>query len=243
MRKRVSLILVAIVSVILTAVMLGEDQRMTVTVTVSPDSTTKTSNTRPTTSAPANVTRRRSRWQLSAEQQAQALEYLKEKEPAQYKQVLELRKSNPRQYAARLRSTWWWMRRIKDMPPEVQQAYTVRRDAFVTIWRLTKQMRESDSADEKRQLSKQLLELVRKNFDAGQIVSEYQLEKLAQRIKKMREDLRKRAEDRDRLIMEEYHRYLAASTQPAPPMRRPWYGMPARPTTRPADKSTTRPVK
>jgi len=243
MRKRTYFILVSLVSAILTAVMLGDDKNVTVTVTVSPDPTTKAGSTRPSKNAPTSQARRRSRWQLSAEQQAQALEYLKEKEPARYEQVLELRKSNPKQYTARLRSTWWWMQRIKDMPLKVQQAYTLRRDAYVNIWRLVNKLRESDSADEKSRLSKQLLKQVRENFDAGQIVSEYQLGKLAERIVKMRQDLRKRAEDRDSLIMEEYQRRLAASTQPAAPTRRSWHGgRPVQPKTRPADKSTTRPA-
>jgi hypothetical protein len=147
--------------------------------------------------------RRRS---LSDEQEKEVLEYLKTKRPEIYKQVLADREKDPRRYRWTLRSMWFFISRLKHLPEKVGRAEETRQVTHLQMWRLAIQLHGTKDAAARAELERQMLELADDNFAAEQIVREYRLTELAEQIKRIKAELKERAQDRKVIVREKVER-------------------------------------
>lgn len=152
---------------------------------------------------------------LSDEQEAELLEVLREHQPGHYRQLTELRDSDPRRYRSALMSAWRWYQRWKVLPEEVQEASNAARNARITVFRIMRELRDTADPQARRQLLRELREAVRQEFQAEQIVREYRLEQLEAELERLREELKHHRENAEELIEERVERYVEVSARRA----------------------------
>ncbi len=175
---------------------------------------------------------------LTEQQEKETLAFLREHFPDYYRKVIKLKKENPQSYYRMLRSRWWFLRSLKQKPERVREAYIEQYKSTTHIWRIVRKYRNAKGAEAKKKLEASLQEEVTKLFDAEQIIREYRLAQLEERLKQLREEHRRRARDRDKIIperVEQYKKTAAARQQSSSPRRR-------KPTTKPAKAPDTQPV-
>ncbi len=162
----------------------------------------------------------RARWgwgrRLTAEQQAKALEFLKETRPEHYERLLTLREDNPRGYHRALRMA----HRLMKLPSELRQARMQMWDARIGIWKRIRQIRAAEDASEKEKLKEQLRRDVAEHFEAEQRQMERRLAHLEEQIGRMRQELKDRQEQREQIISERLERWLERLARPPGPRSR-----------------------
>ncbi len=137
---------------------------------------------------------------VSKEDEEKLLATLKEKRPEQYERLMQLKKTDERRYRWAIRSLSRWYRALDDMPEEVRNAEIARYDTRLKIWKLSRQIRETTDAEDKAKLTGEMREAAASLFDAEQVVREYHLQQLEQRVKELKAELTSRKEQRDDII-------------------------------------------
>jgi hypothetical protein len=156
------------------------------------------------------------------ESEAEVLAVLKDRLPLRYQRLMELKESNPEDYARNLNRMRRWYGYWKRMPAAIQDADIIQQTTSVRIWQLVDQMRQAPEAD-RAAMQKELAALAAKQFEAETVVMAYRLEMLEKALARMREHLAGRREKRDAMVAQRVERLLGATTQPAdqrPPRRR-----------------------
>jgi hypothetical protein len=157
---------------------------------------------------------------LTEEQEKEVLQYLKKKRPEIYEQVLASREKDPRRYSWTLRSMWFFLSRLKRLPKPVQEAEETRQITHLRMWRLAHQLQGTKNAATRKELEQQMLEQADQNFAAEQIVREHRLTELAEQIKRIKAELKERAEDRKAIVREKVERMKRDAARYAEGMRR-----------------------
>jgi hypothetical protein len=145
---------------------------------------------------------------LTEEQEAELLAALKEKLPYKYERLVKLREERPRAYRWALRGAWRSYQRWKDLPPEVQEAAITEQAERITSMRILHAIRDEEDPEKKARYKEQLKESVQRQFDAEETRQKHQLQVLKERILRLEEELKRRTEDRDKIIDEQVERYL-----------------------------------
>jgi ATP-dependent Lon protease len=173
---------------------------------------------------PGTPTSHPSRFSLTEQQENDLLAVLKETQPENHRRLLELKKSSPDRFRWAMRAMWPWYQRYKSMPKEAQKAMLDEQDAKVEIWRIVEALPQAKDPAERAKLTSDLREAVSKQFGADQVLREYRLTELEQQIKRLREELQQRREQREQILKDRVEEWLRASTQPherrmSPPTR------------------------
>jgi len=137
---------------------------------------------------------------LSKAQEQELLGVLKEKRPEHHKRLMQLRESNRRRYRWMLQMMWRWYQRWKHLPEEIQAATITEIDSKIQVWRLTRELREADSKDDREELLVKLREAVARQFDAEQKIRTHRLAQLEKQLQRARLELRERSEKRSQII-------------------------------------------
>ncbi len=145
---------------------------------------------------------------ISKEEEEKLLKLLKDKRPEQYKRLMQLKKTDERRYRWAIRSLANWYRMLEDMPEEVRNAEVARYDTRLKIWQLVKQIRKTDDAGKKAELTDELRKATATMFDAEQVIHEYQVKMLEQRVNELRAELKSHKEQRDEIIDQRVNDYL-----------------------------------
>jgi len=149
---------------------------------------------------------------LSKEQEQEILDYLKTKRPDVYKQTIAYREKDPRRYQRTLRSMWFFVSRLKNLPEKVREAYEVRQITYIEMWQAARGMQTEKDPAEKKRLEARLRELAEKQFDADQIIRGHRLTELAEQVQRLKAELKARADDRENVIRESLERMMKGAS-------------------------------
>jgi hypothetical protein len=187
--------------------------------------------------------RPRPRWgELTDENEAELLAWLKKHRSDRHQALVEMRTADPRACARALR--WWWRayNRHRHLPEEVLAPALRLYEWRVKLDKAVRRLREAKPA-ERPPLVKELRQLIASQLDDEHVYNKYRVGRLEKRIAQLRVELKRQVEQREEVIQERVERYLEEATKPPPEK-------PARPTSsssaKPAARRrapTTRPAK
>ena len=178
---------------------------------------------------------------LTKEQEQEVLDFLKKERPDFYKKAIEEREKDPKRYQRTIRSMWHFMSRVKNLPKDLRDAYHTSQRSFVEMWRLAKELKDTQDAARKKVLDEKLRSLAEEHFDASQIIREHRLTQLADEIKRLKADLQQRAKDRKAVVRETIERMMSSAERfPGPGGPGP-RGRPPHPGSRPSGPRDERP--
>lgn len=148
------------------------------------------------------------------ENEAEVLAVLKERLPLRYERLMELKESDPSNYARNLGRMRWWYSDWKRLPGAIQDADIVQQTLTVQMWQIVDVLRQAPEA-ERPALQTELAVVVAKQFEAETVVMAYRLEMMEQALARMREHLAERREKVDTFLADRMERLMRATTQPA----------------------------
>jgi ATP-dependent Lon protease len=166
---------------------------------------------------------------VTEQQEADLLRALEEKRPEEAKVLKKLKEENLREYRFALAEAYRAWQFWKDMPADVQKAHEAQVRAKVEAWRVSRDYLAATDPAQKDKLHARLQELLGQEFDADQTIREYRLGQLEEQLKRLRNELKERADRRSQVIDQSLQELL--STKVRPEVRRPLDG---RPRTMPA---------
>lgn len=176
---------------------------------------------------------------LSQEEEQEALDYLKNRHPEYYQDLLKLKDTYPQKYQGNIRSIRFWIHSVTQIPEAIRDAYIVQQQCYMRISDLTQELRKVDeqiaqlkermtpdagSADQRQlqdfeasgqELKARIRKAVDARFDPDQVIREYRLEQLQKQISMMMDDIRQRDKQRSQLVDNETNAYVnvAAKSQ------------------------------
>lgn len=130
----------------------------------------------------------------------EVMAFAKKHFPDEHKRLESLRKENPHQFRRAIRRIWWLYKRVRHLPEEIQVAAVSKHRLNIAIFRMHRQIVQTDNQAEKTKLKKQLLDLLGKQFDNDQAVKEYKVKRLAQELAKLKAEIAQRKKDRKKII-------------------------------------------
>jgi len=164
---------------------------------------------------------------VTRQQEEELLAALKDRAPSQYERLIRLRKERPGVYRWALRKTWAWYQRWKDLPEEIQAAAVTEHLERMKIFRLVLAYRAATSEARRAKLKSELVESIKRQFDAEQKRQEYRIEQLKAQIRQLEQELARRAARRDEIVRQRVEAVLkGGALRPFGP----------RPRTRPAGR-------
>jgi hypothetical protein len=143
------------------------------------------------------------------------LAVLKDRLPMRYKRLMELKETDPNEYAFHLAEMIQWYEEWKHWPPAIQDADILQQSMTVRIWQIVKKMQKTTSEKSRDKLREDLKEAVTKQIDAEHQVNEYKLGVLEEELTRMREQLDEHNRNRDAVIEGTMDHLLQAASQPA----------------------------
>ena len=153
--------------------------------------------------------------QLSSEQEKELLGALEKKKPSVYQRLIQLRDSRPTLYQSALRAAWWSYQKWKNMPEPVQDAVLTEQELRAELGRVAEGIRKATDKAQRDKLVEQARATMTKLFEAEQKIREYRLSQLEEQIKKLREEMEKRYQQRNEIIEERINRWLKEGQGPA----------------------------
>jgi hypothetical protein len=130
----------------------------------------------------------------------EVMAFAKKHFPEEHERLEALRKENPRRFRRAVRRLWWLYKRVQHLPPEIQAAAVAKHRLNIDIFRMHRQIIQTDNQAEKTKLKKQLRDLLGKQFDNDQAVKEYKVKRLAQELAKLKAEIEQRKKDRKKII-------------------------------------------
>jgi hypothetical protein len=163
--------------------------------------------------AEENPNPRPRRGELTDEDEAALLAWLKEHRSDRHQALMETRTADPHAYARALR--WWWRIYIRHrhLPPEVLGPALRLYEWRVKLDKAVRQLREAQPP-ERPPLVKELRQLIASQLDDEHTYHRYRLGRLEKRIAQLRTELKRQVEQRDEVIEERMQRYLDEATKP-----------------------------
>jgi len=168
---------------------------------------------------------------LTKEQEEEVLQYLKKKRPDLFQQATSEREKDPRRYQRTIRSMWYFISGLKSLPEPVRDAEEARHMLRIQMWRLAKELKDTQSPGRKKELTKQIHELADKHFDADQIIRQHRLSQLEGYIERLKRELKERAQDRQAVVRETVERMISSAERYRQRSER---GPRSRPSSRPS---------
>jgi len=144
---------------------------------------------------------------LTPEQEKEALEYLKQRRPEIYEQMVALRDRDPQQYRRSLRNVSIFVGHLRKMPKDVAAAYEEVQQSRLALWRLAREYAKADTPERKQQLESSMHEQADKQFHADQIIRRHRLSELEEQIRQLKSELDQRAKDSNSVIQETVDQY------------------------------------
>ncbi|MCK4625264.1 MAG: hypothetical protein KAV00_08145 [Phycisphaerae bacterium] len=130
----------------------------------------------------------------------EVMAFAKKHFPEEYERLEALRKENPRQFRRAIRRMWWLYKRVRHLPEEIQAAAVAKHRLNIAIFRMHRQILQTNNQAEKAKLKKQLLDLLGKQFDNDQVVKEYKVKRLARELAELKAEIEQRKKDRKKII-------------------------------------------
>jgi len=163
---------------------------------------------------------------LTEEQETELLEFLKERRPSRYEEIIKLSNEDPRRYRFVTAHMWQWYQQWKHMSSEAQDAAIVEHDLRVETYLALSRWHDETDPQQKEKLKGELRTTLERHFEAEQKLRQVQLAELEQRIEDVRQEIQQREQDRTKIVDERLNRMLRPRRQrqdeekpdgPAPP--------------------------
>jgi len=129
---------------------------------------------------------------------AEAMEWLKEKDPEKFEKLVELRQSGGRDFFKEMRGVMKEF--MKEKNPEMFKMHEQNKKNRQNIKNLADKLKEAETTEEKVELEAKLKEALGKQFDFKQKLKTKELLKLENRIKKMKESLDARQKNKESMV-------------------------------------------
>ena len=142
--------------------------------------------------------------------------------PDEHERLEALRKENPHRFRRAIRRLWWLYKRVQHLPEEIQAAAVAKHRLNIAIFRMHRQILQTNNQAEKAKLKKQLLDLLGKQFDNDQTVKEYKVKRLARELAELKAEIEQRKKDRKKIISKR----LELLMKPMPAAGRKFRGRP-----------------
>jgi len=173
--------------------------------------------TRRAESRPAD--RRGWRGQSPTADNAELTEFIAQYLPELDARLKVLRKDNPDEARQLTQQVWWLWRRVRRYPPEIRKVAVEWHKLNVEIWTVARTARDTTDPAQRKESLERLRKLLRQQMDADQVLKEYDIKRLEAQLAEVREEVRRRRAERDKIIEERLARMLAprpTATAPAP---------------------------
>ena len=158
---------------------------------------------------------RRPRPRLTAEQEAEVLEFLKQRRPEQYQQLIKMRGEDDAGYHRSLRAVEGFLRRWRNLPEKIRESTLRERDARIRALQMVKQFQQAKDPADQARLRGELRQAVAELFEAEQVIREHRLAELEAQIAELRKELESRRA-RGAQGLDERVEQLLQSRPPAP---------------------------
>ena len=150
---------------------------------------------------------------LSAEQEKEVLEHLKQRRPEIYNEVIALKESDPARYRRTIKSIYPFVARMRKMSPEVAEAYETLQKTHVNLWKLARELSAVDSPERQKEIESAMRDEAAKQFEAEQMVRRQRLDELKQQIANLQNELDQRAKDSNSVIQETVDRFKRSAAR------------------------------
>ncbi len=147
-------------------------------------------------------------------QEAELLKALDEESPDEARQLRKLKEENPRAYRWALSSAWKSYLGWKDLPGDVRKAHLTQARVRVEAIRVSRELLAAQDPAQKEKLRARLAELLGQEFDAEQKLREYRLGQLEEQLRRLRAELKDRADRRAQVIERMVGDLLAGKIRP-----------------------------
>lgn len=148
--------------------------------------------------------------ELTEAETAEVLEFVKEHWPEYHARMLQVKEENPRRFRMIVRAAAHRMNQLQGMSEEERDARVRESKLKIEIYRLSQEYRQARNPEDKLALKKEIRTNVAEAFDLEQKVREYGLERLESQLRQLREQLKKRDEQRGEIIDERVEDILRA---------------------------------
>jgi len=153
---------------------------------------------------------------VTEQQETELLGVLAEVRPEEAASLRRLKEENPRAYRARLQVAWRAYQVWRDLPPEMRKLWWAQQGARLEAWRQAQNWQSAKDPSQKERIRARLLETLGTEFDAEQGLREHRLGQLEEQLKRLRAELKERAEHRTQVIEKNLQDLLASRAKPKP---------------------------
>ena len=153
---------------------------------------------------------------FTEEKLKEVMAFAKKHFPEEHERLEALRKESPRQFRRAIRRMWWLYKRVQHLPEKIQAAAVAKHRLNIAIFRMHRQIIQTDNQAEKAKLKKQLLDLLGKQFDNDQTIKEYKVKRLAQELAKLKAEIEQRKKDRKKIISKRLELLMKPMRKPKP---------------------------
>jgi len=155
--------------------------------------------------------------ELTDEQVAEILAFVKEKMPWRYEQLKALKETKPdffRRTCRRLRFEISQLQRLKKDNPEAYETTMEEHRLRARVVDLAADARKAESEEARRKAVTELRGVLQRLFDVEGKAREAQIHELEERIQQLRRQLAERAEQRDRIIEHLLEKMISGHEEP-----------------------------
>ncbi|MFP4104760.1 MAG: hypothetical protein ACLFVU_01620 [Phycisphaerae bacterium] len=144
---------------------------------------------------------------VTLEQEQEIMDFLQDKLEYQHEAMLKIKKSDPQQYQAKLRTWKWWMKRLEGRPEDVQVAYIIQQESLIRIRTLVKKIALADRKPLKDLFRNELDEVLDNLFQAEQVIFKDRLHQFEQQLAELKKKLKDRAENKQAILKQQAEKY------------------------------------
>ena len=149
---------------------------------------------------------------LTKEQETELLKHLEKHQPRVLKHLTGLRDKDERSYRYYLSRAWGAYRRLKELPEDLRKKIMAKDEARRKVFHLLRAIHEAETDAEKKRLAGELRAPVTVQFEVEQAEAQYRLTQLAKEIERVREEIKARLAQRDKIIAERIERLMKMSS-------------------------------
>jgi len=194
------------------------------------------------TTRPADRGRTPFRWRLSEQQKSDVLAFAKAHLPDEYARLQRLSRGDPAHATPAFARLYRLYLNVRRYPADVRDAAIDRHKVYREIYDTVHQLQRAGAPADKAPLLARLRTLLGRQFDREQVIREYEVKRLAQRVTDLATQLKRRKGERDKVIEQRLRKILQGPPKPSTrPTTRP-KPRPGRGTFRPLDEKRRREV-
>jgi hypothetical protein len=153
---------------------------------------------------------------ITDQQETELIASLTEKRPEEAARLRRLKDENPRAYRGQLVIAWRAYQVWKDLPPEIQKLYETQQRSRLEAWRQAQNFMNTKDSAQKERIHDRLMETLGSEFDAELGIRQYRLGQLEDQLKRLRAELKDRADHRAQGIEQNLQDLLTNKFRPKP---------------------------